>query len=68
MIQIVFLCIGMCLGAIVTIVALERFRSTVLKGRIQELENEMLCSHAEILKLEREMAAILYNERLGNTG
>jgi len=67
MIQIVFLCIGMCLGAIVTITALERFKSTVLKNRIHELENEMLHSHAEILKLEREIASLLYSEQLGKT-
>lgn len=67
MIPIVFLCLGMCLGAVVTVISLERFKATLLKKRIQELENEMMCSHAEILRLEKEIATISFSDSFRNT-
>lgn len=68
MIAVVLLCLGMCLGAVVTIFAMEHFKALLLKKRISELETEMLNSHAEILRLEREITLASLTNSLGATG
>jgi hypothetical protein len=68
MISIILLCLGVCLGSVITIIFIGRYKATVLKDRISELENEMLCSHAEILRLEREITAVIFSDALKATG